>query len=111
MTNDEVEAVAQAIAHDDPPHEWDRERARNAIAALDKVRGDGWMAMGSAPKDGTMILAAIEVYSAHTKEFIRWDIHPIAFDAERASINSDEWFGWEWDDYQWWRPLPLPRAR
>ena len=38
MTNDEVEAVAQAIAHDDPPHEWDRERARNAIAALDKVR-------------------------------------------------------------------------
>ena len=56
MTNDEVEAVAQAIAHDDPPHEWDRERARNAIAALDKVRGDGWLPIASAPDDGNEII-------------------------------------------------------
>jgi hypothetical protein len=52
MNENEVEAVARAIAYDEEPNEWHRTRARNAIAALDAAQ---WRPIETAPRDGTVI--------------------------------------------------------
>ena len=99
--NDEVEAVARAIAHDDPPNEWHRIRARNAIAALDAVRGDGWLPIASAPDDGNDII----VFGG---KFAREDM------MVRVRSADGEW--WRCGSAPssvptHWRPLPPPPAR
>ena len=68
----------------------------------------GWMPMADAPRDGTLILAAIYIHSSDgTAE---WQRHAIYFDEERDCTYFDgcDDTGWEFDDYELWTPLPPP---
>lgn len=68
----------------------------------------GWMPMADAPRDGTLILAAIYIHSSDgTAE---WQRHAIYFDEERDCTYFDgcDDTGWEFDDYEFWTPLPPP---
>ena len=64
--------------------------------------------MADAPRDGTLILAAIYIHSSDgTAE---WQRHAIYFDDERDCTYFDggDDTGWEFDDYEFWTPLPPP---
>ena len=68
----------------------------------------GWMPMADAPRDGTLILAAIYIHSSDgTAE---WQRHAIYFDEERdcTYLDGGDDTGWEFDDYEFWTPLPPP---
>ena len=67
---------------------------------------DGWRLMESAPKDGTEILAAIQVQKTDERNW--WERHVIAFDEDLGEISGDYEHGWSWNDYTHWRPLPTP---
>lgn len=64
--------------------------------------------MADAPRDGTLILAAIYIHSSDgTAE---WQRHAIYFDEERdcTYLDGGDDTGWEFDDYEFWTPLPPP---
>jgi len=65
-----------------------------------------WRPMESAPRDGTEILAAIEVHNTTGRKW--WERHVISFDECRNEIGLDYDHGWSWEDYIRWRPLPSP---
>lgn len=78
-----------------------------ARAEKAEAERDGWMPRGTAPKDGTRILAGTTVIGRFTgKEF--WEEHIIAYDDETDGIHPDYYQGWDWEAYTHWRPLPPP---
>lgn len=82
--------------------------ARLAKAERALEEANDWRPMESAPRDGTEILAAIQVREAGGRKW--WERHIIAFDEEIEQIGSDYYdnHGWSWEDYTKWRPLPSP---
>ena len=68
----------------------------------------GWRPMADAPRDGTLILAAIYIHSSDGTE--EWQRHAIYFDDERDCTYFDggDDTGWEFDDYEFWTPLLPP---
>ena len=92
----DVEAMAWIIWPNDIINGWHLMKTRAAIAALDKARGDGWLPMESAPRDGSRILA----WFSYGPEVVNWK------------------YGWwhhkldrECHEPTHWRPLPAPPAR
>ncbi len=93
--------------HQDP----NIDRARAIVACFNLVRtygeavlGEGWRTMESAPRDGTRVLAKVDVFSSSTHRLIDTDIHVIWYD--EGAIHADAYQGWDWDDYELWHALP-----
>lgn len=80
--------------------------ARLAKAERALEEANDWRPMESAPRDGTEILAAIEVHNTTGRKW--WERHVISFDECRNEIGLDYDHGWSWEDYIRWRPLPSP---
>ena len=80
--------------------------ARLAKAERALEEANDWRPMESAPRDGTEILAAIEVHNTAGRKW--WERHVISFDECRNEIGLDYDHGWSWEDYIRWRPLPSP---
>jgi len=65
-----------------------------------------WQPIGAATKDGTPILATLEVRERDNKY---WDTHVIWIDDETGDIHSETDAGWTVrDGYTHWMPLPKP---
>ena len=77
---------------------------------IESLRGKGWQSIETAPKDGTLILAAIHIHCSDGTA--AWQRHAIYFDAERNITYTDggDETGWDFDDYQYWMPLPAAPA-
>ena len=73
---------------------------------------DDWQLMKTAPTDGTFIIAALKVYRADDKSFLRWDVCVIARDTETGdAITMDgDYCGWAWEDFDVWKPINLNAA-
>lgn len=81
-----------------------RAKVEHLTRALEEA--NDWRPMESAPRDGTEILAAIEVHNTTGRKW--WERHVISFDECRNEIGLDYDHGWSWEDYIRWRPLPSP---
>lgn len=68
-----------------------------------------WQPIETAPRNCTLIIATIPVYRASDGSFMHWETHVIAFDNEVGEMVED--FGWPFDDYHFWMPLPPPPAK
>ena len=81
---------------------------RAAEAAAEALTG--WQTMESAPKDGTPVRAALKVRSntIHGAEADYWEEHVIWRDDETDAIHPDAYQGWDWDDYEFWKPIDTP---
>ena len=77
---------------------------------IESLRGKGWQPIETAPKDGTLILATIHIHCSDGTA--AWQRHAIYFDAERNITYTDggDETGWDFDDYQYWMPLPAAPA-
>ena len=103
LDKDALEAARKAILHTNVFISI--EHMREAIRAyLDAA--DDWRPIETAPKDGTEILAAIEVHNTTGRKW--WERRVISFDECRNEIGLDYDHGWSWEDYTKWRPLPSP---
>jgi hypothetical protein len=65
-----------------------------------------WRPIESAPRDGTPVMAAVEVFDSTTRQSLGWDMHIIFADDETGQIHNDCEAGWRFDDYTHWLPLP-----
>ena len=65
-----------------------------------------WQPIETAPKDGTPMLATLEVNSLCGVKW--WQTDVVFCDDETGEIHNDCDFGWRLDDYSHWQPLPEP---
>ena len=68
-----------------------------------EARG-GRRPMSEAPKDGTVILATLQVKNISGR--MSWQTDTISFDEEQGSIDATLERGWAWEDYEYWLPIP-----
>jgi hypothetical protein len=82
-------------------------RARDALARAEAAMGQAWRPMSEAPRDGTEILAGLHVY--HEGVVMYAQCHVIWADDETGEVDPEAYQGWNWGNYEWWRPIePLP---
>ena len=129
MTDKQPEALRLADTLEEPLHDFPEPTTLEAEAAaelrrqyaeietlrtgyeaarleIESLRGKGWQPIETAPKDGALILAAIHIHCSDGTA--AWQRHAIYFDAERNITYTDggDETGWDFDDYQYWMPLP-----
>ena len=67
---------------------------------------EGWRLIESAPRDGTEFIATVRVFSNNA--FSHHDTHIVAVDDETGELANHYEQGWRLEDYEFWRPLPVP---
>jgi hypothetical protein len=88
-----------------PDDERDRAVAERS-AARSEPSTAGWLPISTAPKDGSLFLAACPYLYKQTEE--RWDVHAIRIDEnyDPPQLDDDCYQGWDLDAYTHWQPLP-----
>lgn len=68
-----------------------------------------WQPIKTAPASGPFLAA---VKSSHKSGAEYWLRHIISIDAETGAINSDDWQGFELEEYSYWMMLPpMPESQ
>lgn len=68
-----------------------------------------WQPIKTAPASKPFLAA---VKSSHKSGGEYWSQHIISIDAETGAINSDDWQGFELDEYSYWQLLPpMPESQ